>query len=355
MPLLPRAAPPRSPLVREMPNAHALHRRRDRGPPPRPAARPLPFGAVRLRRHAVADPRGLAAGDDPHDGRGAARDRHRRDGGPADGGGRGLRDAPERPADDLPDDPARRGGAPPRRPSAGAAGVQAPLPRPADGAHRGAVGGAGVGGGAGGGVGGPRQSRPAGRAAAARCDAVPRQRHRPEVRPPRGRIARRGALLRRARLRSARRLRKLLEENDHRRDSPQPRAARRGAAGIRRRLRGDRGGEGGGRRGGGGGERRGEALRRQRLEARSAGPGRGGPGHPRVPQARAAGALPVRPTRPYGALADVSKYEMVRCPASTPWKGVVRTTGAPWFSPGTIRPRERRADVTLRSAPRASA
>ena len=51
----------------------------------------------------------------------------------ADGGGRRIRHAAQRQADDLPDDPAGRRSAPPRRPAARSAGVQASLSRSADG------------------------------------------------------------------------------------------------------------------------------------------------------------------------------------------------------------------------------
>ena len=105
-----------------------------------------------------------------------------------------------------------------RRHAARAAGVQAPLPRPADAAHP-AAGSTALAAGPGdaGGVDRARQPRPAGRACAARgADALPGQRHRPEVRPPRGRAAGPGAVLRRAHLRGAGRLPELLQEDGHR-------------------------------------------------------------------------------------------------------------------------------------------
>src|SRR5262249_15984059 len=85
----------------------------------------------------------------------------------------------------------------------------------------------------------------------------PGQRHRPEVRAPRGRPARPDAVLRRTRLRGRGRLPQFLEATRDRAHPARARPARRGTAGLRRRLRRDRGGAQGRRRGGGGGAGRG--------------------------------------------------------------------------------------------------
>ena len=93
-----------------------------------------------------------------------------------------FRHRPDRQADDLPDDPAGRGGGPPRRAARGPAGLQAAVSRPADGADRRPPRGAAIG-----------RIRARGNARAvfagiARCpagsgrDAVRGQRHRRAVR-----------------------------------------------------------------------------------------------------------------------------------------------------------------------------
>src|SRR6266545_3194325 len=63
----------RDPVVRVMPDGHLLCGRGDRDPAPGPAARPVSLGALRLRRHPVADPRGLAPGHDPDEDRKSTR------------------------------------------------------------------------------------------------------------------------------------------------------------------------------------------------------------------------------------------------------------------------------------------
>ena len=97
----------------------------------------------------------------------------------------------------------------------------------------------------------------------ARAHAVPGQRHRRAAGQGRGRAARRGPLLRPADLRGEGRLSELFQADGHRAHPPRECHLGRAAAGLRRRLRGNREHQAGGRTGCRRGQRRGE----QRLRA----------------------------------------------------------------------------------------
>ena len=182
--------------------------------------------------------------DGAHDGRDPDGSEDRRERGEPHGTGPRLRGPPHGQADDVPDDRACQPGGGPRWEARGSAGVQAPLPGPAareDCAPAGRTPARPV---------QPRKvpgsghPQVAGNALRARPQDVPGERHGPGVHAPGGRSAGREPLLRRRRLRRARRLQELLEEDpdpaaDRFGGSPRPRVCR-----LRRRLCGDREREG---------------------------------------------------------------------------------------------------------------